>query len=45
MIDEEHLTRLKLWERPLGHAVVAQVLRVNYGLPPAIAIGAIAVPV
>ena len=34
VIDEDHLTRLRLWERPLGQNVVAQLLRVNYGLPP-----------
>ena len=36
MIDEEHLTRLKLWKKPLGQRVVASLfLGPNYLLPPA----------
>ncbi len=34
MIDEAHLTNLKLEERSLGQRVVGQVLRLNYSLPP-----------
>ncbi|GAG39238.1 unnamed protein product, partial [marine sediment metagenome] len=36
MIDEEHLIRLKLWERPLGQKVVGGIfLMPNYSMPPA----------
>ena len=35
MIDEEHLTGLKLWEQPFGQKVVASIfLGPNYSLPP-----------
>ncbi len=36
MIDEEYLTRLKLWERPFGQKVVASIfLMPNFSMPPA----------
>jgi 1-acyl-sn-glycerol-3-phosphate acyltransferase len=36
VIDEEHLTRLKLWERPFGQKVVGSIfLMPNYSMPPA----------
>ncbi len=36
MIDEDHLTRLKLWRRPFGQNVVARILLMpNYRMPPA----------
>ncbi|MBW1685927.1 MAG: 1-acyl-sn-glycerol-3-phosphate acyltransferase [Deltaproteobacteria bacterium] len=35
MIDEEYLTRLKLWERPFGQKVVASIfLMPNFSMPP-----------
>jgi 1-acyl-sn-glycerol-3-phosphate acyltransferase len=35
VIDEDHLTRLKLWERPLGQRAVGSLLLMpNYKLPP-----------